>query len=285
MPHSRAAKQPRPGARPAPRKRIEPRGSGGYNRRVKIATWNVNGIRAREAQVAELLTRENPDVVCLQELKAPQTKIPDSLGPLAGFAGYHCLWHGATAYSGVALHVRAGLAPGGPRFAHPGFDHETRIATAEAGDVTVASVYVPNGGKDLAAKLRFLEAMEAWAGELQAAGRALVVCGDLNVARTDQDVHPKERKAGAIGQLPEERALLERFLSRGLVDVGRAVDPANEGLFTWWAPWRNMRQRNIGWRIDYVVASEALARRATRCAVLADFGTSDHAPVIAEFGG
>jgi exodeoxyribonuclease-3 len=251
---------------------------------VKIATWNVNGVRAREAQVIELLARESPDVVCLQEIKAPEAKIPDSLGPLSGLAGYRCLWHGQTAYSGVALHVRAERVPEGPRFAHPAFDHETRIATAEVGEVTVASVYVPNGGKDLGAKLRFLEAMEAWAVEVQAAGRMLLVCGDLNVARTDLDVHPKERKAGAIGQLPEERALFERFLSRGLVDVGRAVDPQNEGLFTWWAPWRNMRQRNIGWRIDYVVASAALAARVTRCAVLAEFGTSDHAPVIAEFG-
>ncbi len=69
------------------------------------------------------------------------------------------------------------------------------------------------------------------------------------------------------------------------MDVGRAVDPANEGLFTWWAPWRNLRQRNIGWRIDYVLASRALADRVQRCAVLPDFGTSDHAPVLAEFGG
>ncbi len=248
---------------------------------MKIATWNVNGVRAREAQVAELVARERPDVVCLQEIKAPAAKVPDTLGPLAFFAGYHSLWHGETAYSGVALHVRTALAPGGPRFSSPPFDVETRIATADAGGITVASVYVPNGGKDLPAKLRFLEALESWAAEAQAAGRTLLVCGDLNVARTDMDVHPKERKAGAIGQLPEERALLERILSRGLVDVGRAVDPANEGLFTWWAPWRNMRQRNIGWRIDYVLASAPRAE-APPSRVMADFGTSDHAPVVAE---
>jgi exodeoxyribonuclease-3 len=244
---------------------------------VKVATWNVNGIRAREAQVAELLSRENPDLVCLQELKAPAAKVPASLCALPG---YHRLWHGETAYSGVGLHVREGLAPGGPRFAHPPFDTETRIASAEAGDVTVASVYVPNGGKDLPAKLRFLEALDAWAAEAQAAGRTLLLCGDLNVARTDLDVHPKERKAGAVGQLPEERALLEQLLSRGLVDLGRAVDPANEGLFTWWAPWRNLRQRNIGWRIDYILASRSLAARASSCVVLAEVGTSDHAPVM-----
>ena len=248
---------------------------------MKIATWNVNGIRAREGQVTQLLAREDPDVVCLQEIKAPAAKVPASLHTLPG---YECLWHGETAYSGVGLHVRLNLSPAGVRFGSPAFDRETRIVTAEAGDVTLASVYVPNGGKDLAAKFRFLEALEAWAAEAQAAGRTLLVGGDLNVARTDSDVHPKERKAGAVGQLPEERAILERILSRGLVDVGRAVDPDNDALFTWWAPWRNLRQRNIGWRIDYVLASASLASRVQRCAVLSDFGTSDHAPVVAEFG-
>ena len=113
--------------------------------------------------------------------------------------------------------------------------------------------------------------------------RLLAFLGDMNVARTEQDVHPKERKPRAIGQLPEERALIERILSRGLVDVGRALDPDNEGLFTWWPPWRNMRQRNIGWRLDHVFASEALALRATACPVQASVGTSDHAPVMASF--
>ena len=247
---------------------------------MKVATWNVNGIRAREAQVLELVVRERPDVLCLQEIKAPPARVPPTLCELEG---YWCLWHGATAYSGVGLHVRRELAPERPLFVHPPFDIETRIVSVEAAGTTIASVYVPNGGKDFAAKLRFLEAMERWAAELAAVGRPLVLAGDLNVARTDLDVHAKERKLGAIGQRPEERALLEATLGRGLVDVGRAVDPANEGLFTYWAPWRNFRQRNIGWRIDYVLASAPLAARTRRCAVLADFGTSDHAPVIAEF--
>lgn len=247
---------------------------------MKVATWNVNGIRAREAQVLDLLGRERPDVFCLQEIKAPPARVPPSLGALEG---YHCFWHGETAYSGVGLHVRRELYAEPPAFLSPPFDVETRMVTAEIAGLTVASVYVPNGGKDFAAKLRFLEALEGWAAEAEAAGRPLLVAGDLNVTRTDIDVHPKERKPGAVGQRPEERALLERFLSRGLVDVGRSVDPHNEGLFTYWAPWRNLRQRNIGWRIDYVVASASLAAKVTRCAVLADFGTSDHAPVIAEF--
>ncbi len=248
---------------------------------MKIATWNVNGIRAREAQVLALVERERPDVLCLQEIKAPPARVPVSLCDLDG---YWCLWHGETAYSGVGLLVRRDAAPERPAFLHPPFDVETRIATAEVGGVLVASVYVPNGGKDYAAKLRFLEAMERWAGDARAAGRPLVVAGDLNVARTDMDVHPKERKAGAIGQRPDERVLVEAILGHGLVDVGRATDPANADLFTYWAPWRNLRQRNIGWRIDYVVASDGIAERTRRCAVLAEFGTSDHAPVVAELG-
>lgn len=247
---------------------------------MRIGTWNVNGIRAREAQVLEWIDRERPDVVCLQEIKAPPSKVPPALCELAE---YHCLWHGETAYSGVGLHVRKAAMGERPTFSHPAFDHETRIAAVDVAGVTVASVYVPNGGKDFAAKLRFLEALDAWAAEAQAAGRALVLAGDLNVARTDLDVHPKERKPGAVGQRPDERALFERILSRGLVDVGRALHPADEGLFTWWAPWRNLRQRNIGWRIDYILASASLARGVTRCAVLPDYGTSDHAPVVADF--
>ena len=172
-------------------------------------------------------------------------------------------------------------------FEHPAFDYENRIATVNVrtavGDLTVASMYVPNGGKDFPAKMRFLEAVDAYAASFHASNRALVLCGDLNVARTEIDVHPKERKPRAIGQLPEERALLERIIGRGLVDVGRALDPDNDGLFTWWAPWRNMRQRNIGWRLDYVLASVALAARAATCSVQKDVGTSDHAPVVATF--
>jgi exodeoxyribonuclease-3 len=126
--------------------------------------------------------------------------------------------------------------------------------------------------------------MDGWVADAHARGKQLVLCGDLNVARTERDVHPKERKPNLIGQLPEERELIERILSRGLVDVGRALDPDNEGLFTWWAPWRNMRQRNIGWRLDYVLASEPLFASGASCRVLAEFGTSDHAPVVATFG-
>ena len=247
---------------------------------MKIATWNVNGIRARQAQVQEWIDREQPDVVCLQETKASIDQLPVWLCELPD---YWCYWHGDKGYSGVALHISRRYAPERPAFEHPSFDYESRIVTATAGGILFASVYVPNGGKDFPAKMRFLEAFEQFAADLERAATPAVICGDINIARTDLDVHPKERKPRAIGQLPEERALLEKLLSHGLVDTGRALDPANDGLFTWWAPWRNMRQRNIGWRLDYVIASQPIFNRVQSCVVQREVGTSDHAPVIAAF--
>ncbi len=248
---------------------------------MKIATWNVNGIRAREAQVLEWVQRERPEVVCLQEIKATPEQVPPALCSLEG---YWCYWHGHKGYSGVGLHIRKDAFAGEePKFHHPAFDHESRMVSADIGNLVVASIYVPNGGRDFPAKMRFLEALDEYAGDLRAAGREVLLCGDMNVARTDRDVHPKERKPGIIGQRPEEREAIERILSRGLVDLGRALDPDNENLFTWWAPWRNLRQRNIGWRLDYVLAGGSLAGRATECSVLSGFGTSDHAPVVATF--
>jgi len=247
---------------------------------LKIATWNVNGIRAREAQVLEWVERERPDVVCLQELKSTLAQVPPSLCELQG---YRCYWHGARAYSGVGLHIRRDAFLEEPRFLHPPFDYETRIVTAQMGDLNFVSVYVPNGGKDFPAKMQFLAEMERYVAEIHASGRRLVLCGDINITRSERDVHPKERNPALVGQRPEEREMLERILAQGLVDVGRALDPDNENLFTWWAPWRNMRQRNIGWRLDYVLASESLASKAAQCAVYREVGTSDHAPVVAVF--
>jgi exodeoxyribonuclease-3 len=241
---------------------------------VKIATWNVNGIRAREAQVLEWIAAEQPDVVCLQELKAHRDQVPTSL---TGLPGYWSYWHGERAYSGVALLVSKARCAAEPRFEHPEFDHETRIVSADLGAVSVSSIYVPNGGKDFAAKIRFLEAMIAHAEQHARDGAPIILCGDMNVAHADIDVHPKERKPEAIGQRPDERDLFTRLLGTGLVDLGRALDPANDQMFSWWAPWRGMRPRNIGWRLDYA----DLAPRAVSCPSFREVGTSDHGPVVA----
>ena len=243
---------------------------------MKVATWNVNGIRARAAQAHEWLERERPDVVCFQELKAELSQVPE----VVQRQDYHAFWHCCKGYSGVSLQFRKDTFGDAPSYSHPPFDLESRVVTADVGSFVIASIYVPNGGKDFPAKLTFLSRLIEWAGALRASGRELMLCGDLNIARSEMDVHPRERKPNAVGQLPEERAMFERLLGTGLTDVGRAMDPDNAGLFTWWAPWRNLRARNIGWRLDYLLASPGVFARAQGCVVQADVGTSDHAPVV-----
>ena len=127
---------------------------------MKIATWNVNGVRARQAQLQEFIDREQPDVLCLQEIKASVDQLPMWLCEIEG---YSCYWHGAKGYSGVALHVRQATVPTEPDFEHPPFDYENRIVTVRLPQFTVASIYVPNGGKDFKAKMGFLEALDAFA--------------------------------------------------------------------------------------------------------------------------
>ena len=258
-----------------------PRGAGAALRAgpLKVATWNVNGIRARHEQVAAWLEAEAPEVVCLQEIKAPADKVPSALTEAIG--GYRAHWHGHKGYSGVALLLRRDRFGDDVAFTHPDLDMEQRIVVASHASLVFASVYIPNGGKDYQAKLQFLDELIAWARGLRAAGRHLVLCGDFNVAHADIDVHPDQRKAG-IGQLPAERRRLDKLFADGdLVDVGRLVAPHDDRLFTWWAPWREMRARNIGWRLDYVAASAALVDEETHCAAYRDVGTSDHGPVIA----
>ena len=233
---------------------------------------------------ADWLAAEQPDVVCLQEIKASIDQLPFDLVDVEGYWSY---WHGDKGYSGVALLLSKALVGALPACTHPTFDFEQRIVCATVpspeGEVTVASVYVPNGGKDFEAKLGFLDALDRFAAETAAAGRALIMCGDLNVAREERDVHIKLRKPNQIGTRPDERALLERIISRGLVDVGRTLDPDNDNLFTWWAPWRNQKKRNIGWRIDYVLASTPIGSLAKTSVVQREVGSSDHGPVVVSF--
>ena len=171
-----------------------------------------------------------------------------------------------------------------PAFSHPDFDHEARIVVADMPDWTVASIYVPNGGKDFEAKLRFLDGLERYVSAARARGQQLLLCGDLNIAREDRDVHPSLRKPNQIGRTPEEQSQFARMLEAGdLTDLSRKFAPDDDRLFSWWAPWRNLREKNVGWRIDYILASEPLTAAAVSCDVQRDFGKSDHGPLIAQF--
>lgn len=247
---------------------------------MKVATWNVNGLRARHAQLVQWVAQEQPDVLCLQEIKATQDQIPDPLTTLTEYWNY---WHGGPkGYSGVSLHIRRALSPERPVFTHPGFDSEYRIVDALVGNTRFASIYVPNGGKDFSAKIEFLRELGVWTAARQAMGERMVLSGDLNVALSDLDLAPSEIKAGAIGQRPGERELLRKAIEPGLVDIIRQRNPTANDVFTWWAPWRNMREKNVGWRIDFVLASRELSERVTSCEVRKEVLGSDHAPVVVE---
>ena len=245
---------------------------------MKVATWNVNGLRARHAQLVAWMAEEKPDVLCLQEIKATPAQIPDPLTTLPEYWNY---WHGGPkGYSGVSLHFLRKTFPAPPPFAHPSFDQEYRIVEALIDGVRFASVYVPNGGKDFAAKMEFLRELDRWTAFCEAAGEKMIVCGDLNVALTDHDVEKSQIKPGSIGQRPEERALLKSAIDHGLTDVLRDTYPPEAQVFTWWAPWRNLREKNVGWRIDFVLATASM--RVESCVVRKDVTGSDHAPVVVE---
>ena len=246
---------------------------------MKVATWNVNGLRARHAQLLEWVAWEKPDVLCLQEIKATHAQIPDPLTTLHEYWNY---WHGGPkGYSGVSLHFRRDTCREPPVFTHPSFDHEYRVVDALVAGVRFASVYVPNGGKNFEAKMEFLRQLERWTAERQVAGEPLILCGDLNVALTDADLHPSQIKSGAIGQRPDERALLRGAIDHGLVDLVRAHAGADP-VYTWWPPWRNLREKNVGWRIDFILASEELAKTVKTCDIRKDVTGSDHGPVVVE---
>ena len=251
---------------------------------MRVVTWNVNGIRARFGEVVELCRVVEPDLLCLQELKAAPSQVPE---PLTGLPAYASFWHGGPGgYSGVSLHVRRAWASetgAAARFAPPAFDVQSRaIEVALAPGLRALSLYVPNGNRDLPGKLAFLSALRAHVRQARETGVDLLLLGDLNVARADIDVHPTLRAARSIGQTVGERELFAALLSDGdLIDVGRAFAPDDDGLFTWWPPWREERRKNHGWRLDYVLATRRLADGMTSCRVLSQFGTSDHAPVEA----
>lgn len=250
-----------------------------------VLTWNVNGLRKRAPELTQLLQEHPADVVCLQELKCTPEQVPDSLGPLA-LADYQAHWHGGPGgYSGVALLLRKKCFSSLVPFGHPRLDREHRVVHARVGSTLFASIYVPNGGKDYAAKIAFMTEMASWVAEVHAAGDTLVLAGDLNVTLEERDVHPSQRDPATIGQRAEERELLRAVLARGLVDVCRKLRPDDDRLFTWWPYWRAARQRNLGWRLDYVLVSEPRADAAGSIQVLREYGSSDHAPVLVELVG
>jgi len=251
--------------------------------RLKIATFNINGIRARLPNLLEWLEREQPDVVCLQELKAQDADFP--IDDICG-AGYGAIWHGQKSWNGVAilardsepLEIRRGL-PGDPDDSH------SRYLEAAVHGVIVASLYLPNGnpqpGPKFDYKLSWFERLIEHAAGLLASGHPVVLAGDYNVVPTDEDIYnPRSWLKDALLQ-PESRECFERLLAQGWTDALRAKYP-DERIYTFWDYFRQHWQKNSGLRIDHLLLSPDLAPRLQDAGVdrwvRGQEHASDHAP-------
>ncbi len=255
---------------------------------MKIATWNVNSVRARLERVLEWLREHQPDVLCLQE-----TKVVDDAFPTEEFLrlGYAVAMSGQKTYNGVAIASRLPLQQ-----LRVGLDDDTatserRYLAATIDGVRVVSVYVPNG-KDVELpafrdKLAWLARLRQTLGRELSEGAALALCGDFNIAPDERDVYSVEALRGKLHFHPEEHRALQALQALGLRDAFRLHDPAGE-RFSWWDYRGGAFQRNQGLRIDLILLSDALARRSRRCTMDVAARTkdkpSDHIPVMVELG-
>ncbi|MCX7896386.1 MAG: exodeoxyribonuclease III [Rhodocyclaceae bacterium] len=252
---------------------------------MKLATWNVNSLKARGGQLLEWLNEEAPDVVCLQE-----TKTEDAGFPYAAMAdiGYHALHSGQKTYNGVAILSRRALFS--PHYDLPGMDDgQKRLLAATVEDVRVVCVYVPNGqavgSQKFAYKLAWLAHLQAWLDEEKRRHPRLVVAGDFNIAPEDRDVYDPEGWREQVLCSSEERAAFRALLAAGFVDAFRLFEQP-EKSYTWWDYRMLAFRRNHGLRIDHVLLSNELATRCRAARIdkrlRAKERPSDHAPVIVE---
>ena len=250
---------------------------------MKIATFNVNGIKSRLPNLLEWLEREQPDVACLQELKALDTAFPEDA--LRG-AGYHALWHGQRSWNGVAILAR-GIQPVEVRRGLPGdpTDEHARYLEAAVDGLLVVSLYLPNGnpqpGPKFEYKLAWFERLIEHAQGLFASGHPVVMTGDYNVVPTDRDIYnPRSWRKDALLQ-PESRACWERLLAQGWTDAVRARFP-DQRVYTFWDYFRQHWQKNSGLRIDHLLLNAALAPALAAAGVdrwvRGREHASDHAP-------
>jgi exodeoxyribonuclease-3 len=255
---------------------------------VRIATWNVNSVKQRVPRLLPWLDERQPDVVCLQETKLADAVFTELLGEELARRGYSLALHGEAQWNGVAIlskvgldDVVAGLA-GAPGFPRP----EARAVSATCGGIRVYSVYVPNGRVPGSEHYRYKLAWLAALREVVGAGpQAAMVCGDMNIAPTDADVFDPDAYVGQTHVTPPERAALAELQALGLRDVVRDHWPA-ERVFTYWDYRAGMFHRDLGMRIDLVLAGEPVAGRVRAAWVdrhaRKGSGPSDHAPVIVD---
>jgi exodeoxyribonuclease III len=256
--------------------------------RVRVATWNVNSVKQRMPRLLPWLDQRQPDVVCLQETKLADDAFTALLGDELASRGYAAAAHGEAQWNGVAILSRAGLddvvkgLAGAPGFPAP----EARAVSAVCGGIRIHSVYVPNGRVPDSDHYRYKLAWLAALRDVVAAGpQAAMVCGDMNIAPTDADVFDPAAYIGQTHVTPPERAALAELEALGLHDVVRDRWP-DERVFTYWDYRAGMFHRDLGMRIDLVLASDPVASRVRAAWVdrQARKGTapSDHAPVIVD---
>ena len=255
---------------------------------MKLATYNVNGIRARLARLTEWLEREQPDVACLQELKCADESLP--IADIEA-AGYGAVWHGQKGFNGVAILAR-GDAPKLRRTGLPGDpdDSHSRYIEAEVDGVVVASLYLPNGNpvgtEKFDYKLRWMERLGAHAAELLQDERPVVLAGDWNVVPEDRDVFSVRATQHDALLQPETRAAWRLILNQGWVDALRMLHPEEDKLYTFWDYTAGCWQRDAGFRIDHLMCSPEAADRLVAAGVdkwaRAQEKASDHAPTWVE---
>lgn len=253
---------------------------------MKIVTWNVNGIRACERQgLLEWYRGVRPEVLCFQEVRAEPHQLSEAV--CRPEAGCIASWHPAEkkGYSGVGAWILREPAEIRLGLGRQEFDSEGRVQVLRYPGFTLFNVYFPNGSRDLSRvpyKLDFYDALLARIQELHAQGERVVVCGDFNTAHQPIDLANPKANQKTTGFLPEERVKVDEYLKAGLRDVFRDRHPGEAGHYTWWSNRPGVRERNIGWRIDYFLVSEALVPHVKDTYILPEVKGSDHCPVVLE---
>ena len=250
---------------------------------VKICSWNVNGLRAtiKSGHLHAWLQSSQPSVVGFQEVKATPDQVPDE--PWTAL-GYRSWWHPAqrAGYSGAILlskeeplEVRLGLG-----LEH--FDVEGRVIQADFPEYTVLTSYFPNAGRGderMQYKMDFYAAFLNHVNHLRDQGRSVIFMGDFNIAHNEIDLARPDEALKGTGFLPHERAWITKIIENGYVDTFRSLHPDARDAYSYWDAWRDRRARNIGWRIDYVMASDDIAPKVTSAFIESDIMGSDHCPV------
>jgi len=255
---------------------------------LRIITLNLNGIRSAYSKgAASWLLAQNADVICLQELKAQHGDLSEEMRAPPGM---HAFYHPAQkkGYSGVGLWCRRQPDAIIEGTGHPEFDAEGRYLRADFGNLSVVSLYLPSGSSSperQEAKFRFMDVFCPHLNELAKSGRDIVVCGDWNIAHQEIDLRNWRSNRKNSGFLPEERAWVSRVLAEGnWHDVYRGIHPeATDACYTWWSNRGESWAKNVGWRIDYHLASEKLARSARAASVYKAQRFSDHAPLTIDY--